>query len=285
MTADRPIRAATRADLPALRAILAAHGEDEHPAGGGPDIVGPYLAHLVHHHRVLVAEEAGAVVAFGGVVDTGRCLALSDLFVRPDRLGQGIGRPLLARLLEDAPRRATFASSDPRALPLYVRSGMTPLWVDFYLEGPAHHLPDPISAVSVRSAGAEELAALEAAWLGSPRAADHAFWATQAAADAFLVEDGGEPVAFGYARARQRSPARAVDRLVVRPDADPVAPMLAGLVRAARGGMVHACVPGPSPLLPILLEAGFRVIDRDPYLASHADIVDPVRLLPNPGML
>jgi hypothetical protein len=73
--------------------------------------------------------------------------------------------------------------------------------------------------------------------------------------------------------------------MVVRPGADPVGPAIAGLVRAGQGGRVHACVFGPSPLLPILLEAGFHVVDQDQFLASHPDIVDPARLLPNPGLL
>jgi hypothetical protein len=44
-------------------------------------------------------------------------------------------------------------------------------------------------------------------------------------------------------------------------------------------------VLGPNPLLPILLEGGFRVVDSDQLLASDPSLVDPERLLPNPGML
>ena len=68
------------------------------------------------------------------MLDTGRARMLADLFVEPGRLGTGLGRPLLSALFEDAPVRATFASSDPRALPLYVRAGMTPA-VDLPLPG------------------------------------------------------------------------------------------------------------------------------------------------------
>ena len=93
------------------------------------------------------------------------------------------------------------------------------------------------------------------------------------------------PVAASYGRARQVSDVRALDRLVVRPGADPVAPALAALRRTGRGGPVHAVVPGPNPVLRVLLERRFRVVDRDQFMASSDDIVDPVRLLPNPGML
>ena len=283
---DQPvIRGATLGDVPAIRLILAAHGNDGPVAPGRADIVGPYVRHLVVHHRVLLTELDGAAVAFGAVVDTGITLQLADLFVLPDRLGRGLGRPLLAALFGDAPRRTTFASDDPRALPVYVRAGMRPLWPILYLEGEAAALGDPPAGLLVRDGTPAEVAALELAWTGAGRAADHAFWATQAEADTFVVEDAAGPVAFGYARARQVSPVRAVDRMLVRPDAGPVAPILAGLRRSARSGRVHACVPGPNPALPVLLEIGLRIVDQSQFLASDEDIVDPARLLPNPGML
>ena len=88
-----------------------------------------------------MADEGGAVVGFGAAVDAGRSVHLADLFVRPDRLGQGIGRPLLDAVFGDAERRTTFASDDPRALPIYVRVGMRPLWASLYVEGPSSRLP------------------------------------------------------------------------------------------------------------------------------------------------
>jgi GNAT superfamily N-acetyltransferase len=284
--APATIRVATADDIPALRAILAAHDEDGPIAPGVEDIVGPYLAHLVRHRRVLVADlDDGSIAGFGAALSTGRLTMLTDLFVEPALVGRGIGRRLLRELFGGAVHRATFSSSDPRALPIYVRAGMTPLWPNLYVAGMASHLPDPFSAIRLRHAGPEELAELERDWTGAWRPADHAFWASQAAADSFVVTDGPEPVAFGYARARQISTARAVDRLVVRPGEDPVPPSIAALVRAGRGGPVQACVLGPSPLLPILLDAGFRVIDTDQFLASDPGLVDPSRLMPNPGML
>ena len=284
--APRTIRPAGPGDVAGLRALLAAHGNDGPVVPDGVDVVGPYVRHLVAQHRVLLTEEAGDAVAFGAVVDTGRCLMLSDLFVHPDRLGRGLGRPLLAALFGTAERRATFASADPRALPVYVRAGMTPLWVNLYLDGASALLPDPAPELAVRAMRPGEGATLEAAWLGAGREADHAYWAAQPGADAFVVEERGGVVAIGYARARQASAARALDRLVVRPGIDPVAPAVEALRRAGGpGGPLHACVPGPNPLLPVLLESGFRIVDQDQYLASHTDIVDPVRLLPNPGLL
>jgi GNAT superfamily N-acetyltransferase len=277
------IRPATLDDVPAIRSLLTAHGDDA-PATT-VDIVGPYLGHLIEHATALVSERPGEILAFGASVNTGVSRHLADLFVRPELLGQGIGRPLLAAVFEDAWPRTTFASADPRALPLYVRAGLTPLWPCLYLEGSPEGLPAPGPAITIAPAHPRQLADLEREWTGAHRPIDHALWATQAEAEPFAVLESGLPVALGYARARQASAARVIDRMVVRPGSDPIAPVLAAIRLGARGSTIVACLFGPSPVLPILLQARFRIIDRDQFMASDPALVDPIRLLPNPGML
>jgi Acetyltransferase (GNAT) domain len=232
-----------------------------------------------------VSDRAGEVVGFGAVVDTGVSHHLADLFVRPDLLGQGIGRPLLAAVFNDAWPRTTLASEDPRALPLYVQAGLTPLWRCLFLEGSPEGLPAPDPSVTIAPADPRLLAHLELGWTGADRPTDHAFWATQAEAEAFAVFDAGQPVALGYARARQVSAARVIDRMIVRPGSDPIAPILAAIRFGARSSMIVVCLLGPNPVLPILLQAHFRIVDRDQFMASDPAVIDPVRLLPNPGML
>ena len=277
------IRVATLEDEPAIRAILAAHGNDGLVVTA--DVVGPYVRHLIDHHHALVTTEGERVIAFGAVADAGVARHLADLFVTPDRLGDGIGRALLEALFGDAGRRTTFASDDPRALPLYVRSGMVPLWPLLDLRGVGDTVPEPWPGIETREADAEMLSALEAAWTGYGRPVDHAYWAAAPEGDAFAIADGGEVVAFAYARVRQPAPVRTIVRLVVRPDAEPVGPILAAIRRAARGGLVDVGVPGPSPVLPILLRAGFRIDERDTFMASDAGLVDPARLVPDGGLL
>lgn len=280
---DPEIRRATLSDVPAIRALLAAHGDD------GPittvDIVGPYVRHLIEHATALVSERDGDLLAYGAATDTGIARHLADLFVRPDLLGRGIGRPLLDAVFGTVVRRTTFASADQRALALYVRAGMTPLWPSLYLEGSVARLPAPEMPIAIEPADPRRLADLERLWTGADRPADHAFWASQADAEALVVSDAGEPVAFAYGRARQIGAARAVDRLVVRPGAEPVRPTLAAIRHIGRGTLVMACVLGPSPILPALLAAGFRITDRDQFMTSDPGFVDPARLVPNPGML
>jgi GNAT superfamily N-acetyltransferase len=278
-----PIRPATLDDVPEIRSILAEHGNDgPHPT---IDIVGPYVRHLIETARALVADEGDRLAAFGATVDTGRARHLADLFVRSDRLGQGIGRPLLDELFADDWPRTTFASDDQRALPLYIRAGMAPLWTALYVGGDAATVPDLDSGLMTEPSDPTRLALLELEWTRLDRSRDHAFWAMQAEADPFVVVDGGDIVAAGYGRARQKNPARFLDRLVIRPGRDPIGPTCAALRRAARGGSVDACIPGPSPVLRPLLEAGFRIDDRDTFMASEPDLFDPARLLPSGGML
>ena len=288
------IRAATSEDIPSIRVILAAHGNDD-PAGQlrGPDVMGPYLAHLLAHHRAMVSEAPGmGVVAFGAVADVGFAWHLADLFVAPNHLGEGIGRPMLAAMFGDRWPRTTFASDDPRALPSYVRAGMTARWVTLYVSGGPDEARragvDPrAAAVEVVDGDPAEMAALELAWTGADRTRDHELWTVWPGADPFVVRDARGPVAVGYGRDRQTGPAaRAVDRLVVRPGAEPVGPVLAAVERCmAAGATMDVTVPGPHPAVAVLLEMGFRIDDRDIYCAGPTDPVDPAHRLVHGGLL
>jgi GNAT superfamily N-acetyltransferase len=277
------MRPATLDDVAEIRSILAEHENDgPHPT---VDIVGPYVRHLILTGRCLVVEEGPHLLAFGATVATGSGRHLSDLFVRRDHLGRGIGRPLLDALFDGEWPRTTFASDDPRAMPIYIRAGMAPLWTCLYLQGTTDELPDADSRLISESAGPDDLTELERTWTGADRSVDHRYWAAQPDADPFVVLEDGVVVAGGHGRAKQNSPARALNRLIIRPDREPLGPICAALRRAARGGQVQACLPGPNPAVRPLLEAGFRLEDRDTYMASAPDLVDPARLLPNPGML
>jgi GNAT superfamily N-acetyltransferase len=277
------IRTATLDDLPAIRAILAAHGND------GPvviaDIVGPYVSHVIRRGGTRVAVVDDAIVGFGGTLDTGRSIHLADLFVQPARLGQGIGRRLLESAFAGSSVRTTFASEDPRALPLYMRAGMQPLWPCLYVQGVSTALPSTGTVVRTETASPGRLAALEKDWTGIDRTADHDYWGTMAGSDPFVVIDGDAVAGLGYARVRQAVPIRVVDRLLIHRDADPVVTTMAALARAGQGGPVFGCFLGVHPAVWPLLDAGFRIVDRDQFMTNDPDVIDPARYVPNPGML
>ena len=242
------IRSATSADSAAIVAVWAANGVEI--TEGGVDIITPYLVHLMATGRLLVASGAGEVVGFAAVVERAGVTHLADLFVLPHRFGAGIGGRLLAMILGDATRRTTFASSDPRALPLYVRNGMIPWWPNLYLDVDSGCLPPPSPRISCESVSPDVATEFEQLWLGTANADDHRFWASLPEARPFVVTDADCPVAVVHARSRRTGRDRWINRLVMTPEADPVAVVVAAYRHAAEGGRIGSCLPGPSPALP-----------------------------------
>jgi hypothetical protein len=246
----------------------------------------PYLGHLIRRGTSAVAEIDGVVVGFGATVDTGRSTHLADLFVLPTYHGRGLGGRLLTAVFGDRFPRTTFSSDDPRALPLYVRAGMTPVWPSLYISGDPGGLPDDPEDIAVEDATFDDVARLEGEWGGVDRAPDLAFWATHRDPRAVVVVRAGQPVAAGLGRGRLNGIGRWVDRAVVAPDEEPIAPLVALIRRAAGGGdLIGASVAGPSPLLPQLLASGFRIRDRDTFMTSDPALIDPARTLANTGIL
>jgi GNAT superfamily N-acetyltransferase len=278
------VRPACPDDGAAMLAIWAANG-DEIPAGGA-DTLTPYRDHLLRTGRVLVAcDRDGRVLGFGAVVERADVTHLADLFVLPDHLGHGIGQRLLAALFGEARQRTTFASADPRALPLYARVGMSPLWPNLYLDVDVSRLPAPPPSLTCAPVGPDRTAELEQRWLGAADRDDHRFWAALPEARPFVVSRDDEPVAAVHARVRRTGRDRWINRLVAAPDADPVTVLVAAYHHAAEGGRVGSCLPGPSPALRPLLEAGARITDRDTFMASDPALFDAARRISDGGIL
>jgi ribosomal protein S18 acetylase RimI-like enzyme len=127
---DLRVRRATRADFEAIERIAAANGEPT-LAPRWPGYT--YLDHLLAQATLLAAERDGTIVGYGGAAIVGgrqRAAHVTDLFVDPAAQGRGAGKHLLRGLLRatDVAAWTTSSSSDPRALTLYIRAGMQPLW-------------------------------------------------------------------------------------------------------------------------------------------------------------
>ena len=276
------LRAGTAADLPDLARILAANGEPI----DWPDLPGwPYLEHLLARAEVVVAEADRGVVGFAGAVLSGRATFLTDLFVDPRHHEHGAGRALLDAVLPGATPRMTFSSADQRALGLYIRAGMRPWWPLLYLDGVLRDDAPAGTGVDILPGSIEETARWSRAWTGVDRVVDFAHYASLPDAAGFVVRDGEAVAAVGWARRHRTQPGRWLDHASIAPDADPVRIGVAIWQAAAAGGPLSAAVPGPHPMVPHLLDHGVRIVDRDQWCASDPDLVDPVRLLPNPGFL
>lgn len=217
-----------------------------------------YLAYVRTAGRLLVAEDHGRVVGFGGVVPVpdaeGSTAMVTDLFVHPEARGRGVGTQLLGELLAGNPRRMTCSSSHPAALPAYVRAGMEPrgtvhYWRGSAFGGAAPAMPEPWAHDRVDLVGS---------------------WAEHGAivrADS-VVERRGATVAV-VQRVVSETPEREVEQL------------LRGLPADVE---VTLCVPDWQPLGRWLSEHGFTSFDHDLWCATPDVMPDPMLAVVNPGL-
>jgi len=277
------MRPARPADLGPVRALAGAYGSLRHWPDR-PD----RLDHALATGRVLLAEDDAGLAGFASALERDGVTHLADLFVRTDRLGQGVGRALLTGILPTRGERATFASADPRALPLSVRAGMRPVTPLLHLGGgraATARLPDPGAVIAV--SGADAVADLDRHAAGRHRPTDHAFLA-EVGSSALLVGDGDRTLGYGWVRV-PAGPGPGLEAFLgplgagTEDDARRVA-IAAVRYAAARAETVHVALLGPHPALAPLLAAGFRVEGSDTFMASRVNLLDPRRYAPSPDL-
>jgi hypothetical protein len=237
-----------------------------------------------------VAEHAGAVAGYGATRRIGpgsdAISMLADLFVEPAAHGMGCGRAILDALWRDEPRRMTFSSKHAHAMPLYTSFGLDAWWPLFYLSGDVRSLPRP-AGWSVEPASPVRVAALELAWSGADRTADHQMWALWPLGTGLVAMLDGRPLAAGTAGGSGVE--YGISHLVMDAGAvtassaaDAVIAVLGWLDPA--GGRARVHLPAPHPATRRLLAAGWRLDDFDVYMATQADLMDPRRALPSPAL-
>ncbi len=278
------VRAASEADVPSIAQIAVATGQNAEWSGSDP----AYVRWLLDNGRLLVAVPDGAVAGFGATrrIGTGPAAVsmLCDLFVHPDAHGRGIGQAILAELWRDEPRRMTFSSLHAHALPLYTRFGVDAWWPLLYLAGPVAAVRAP-GGWSVPVPGPDAVAAAELSWTGVDRAADHRAWAARPHGFSASVRRGDALVAAGTVAGHGDE--YGIVHLAVAPDLaddgarDAVLTLLASL--DAPDGRGRVCLPAPHPAVRALLGAGWRVTDKDLYMASEPGLLDPRRAVPSPS--
>lgn len=91
----------------------------------------------------LAVDEDGRPIGWALSIQRGSMLGLSFFFVDPGAQSRGVGRALLERAfpLAGGPRRSILATQDPRALSLYLRSGVRHVSTVVDFEAP----PKPVS--------------------------------------------------------------------------------------------------------------------------------------------
>ena len=124
---------------------------------------------------VMATTDDGQPVGFGGIVERSGVTRLADLFVDPEHQGHGVGKALLREMLDGKTVMTTSASTDARALPLYARAGMHPLWPYHFVSGDPRRVTPPTS-VTVEPATRVELVDIDRAATGFDRATDHEYY-------------------------------------------------------------------------------------------------------------
>jgi GNAT superfamily N-acetyltransferase len=313
-TGQVTIRDATEADLAAIIEIAKATGQVEDWTTVYPS----YVRHLMAHGRLLVsvrdgraggapderraggapderraggAPEQHRVIGFGGTrqIGTGPAAVsmLTDLFVDPAAHGTGTGRAILDALWGREPRKMTFSSLHSNALPLYTSFGVDAWWPLLYLAGDVSRLRRP-AGWSVETAGPADVAALELAWTGVDRTADHQMWAARPSGASIIASRNGQPSAAGTIGGAGDE--YGISHLVVAGTSEADAGLAADAVIAALSfldpsdGRAHACLPAPHPAVRRLLGAGWKISEFDLYMASEPGLLDPLSSVLSPAL-
>ncbi|TMK84264.1 MAG: GNAT family N-acetyltransferase [Actinobacteria bacterium] len=285
------MRRGTEADLPGVAEVwYRCEVEDVGsipPLTPEPDL----FRHDLERGELHVASVDGTVAAFSASAVRGRVRFLTELFVRPDLQERGLGRVLLDEAMPaDGLTHATLSSRDPRAVALYARSGMTPRWPHFVLaqaEAPGGPL-DARSSVAVVPAGedqVEEWVDADEAVSGRRRPEDLEYWRHTRAASPIWFHRAGMGIGYGLIQLATPQSLWVPDGAHVGPlgveDPGDLASCALAAVEVARdrgAREVVVGVPGPSPALPVLLDAGFRIRYVELFMAS-AEFFDPERYL------
>ncbi len=291
------LRRAKPADLPELWRVYwdADHG----PRTEMPDIpVPPIFRHELETGRVWVAEDEEGIAGFTAAITRGDVTYLAELFVRRGRQSAGLGRTLLRRAMPPRGRgvRCALSSKDPRALSLYIQSGMLPRWPNFQLQAPEPRLDElPVPDVQVVEADPSDrrtmarLARWDARIGGRERSRDVAYWLDQTDARPVWLTRRGRTIGYAFMSLRRhgrKGPGLAILGPIGSATVRDSAACVFATCRWARaaGHGLYLAVPGPHPALRPLFSAGFQIIDLETFVSSSdRDFADPRRYIASGG--
>lgn len=276
------IRPATGAELSLTYEVFYQNELINDPELPFPDTIPPYIDHVLRTGTLSIAEEDGKIVAFAGAITRGNISFLTDLFVLPTFQSGNLGKALLQTILpNDGLVHCTLSSSDPRALALYIRSGMRPWWPQYALQ-----LSKPVQAawplvpnMEIIEADPSDLLLLQ--WdtriSGRPRPQDLEFWAREELGVPLWFRSQGKIVGYGYVRFGAGTYPNAhkckIGPMGADTPEDATACVLAVINWAAQQSTeIHIDVPGPHPCLAMLLERGFHIKSFDTFVCSASSL-------------
>lgn len=244
------------------------------PRSGIPSV----YEHELETGEMYVAEIHGQVVGFGAVIKRGSVSYVSELFVRGDQQSSGLGKALLSHiLLKDVPICCTLSSRDPRALALYIRAGMHPLWQNYLLIGKSsdlEHLPCGDVKACEQYGLDPEFVRWDAKICGRRRPIDHEYWLRKTQAVPLWFRRKRRRVGYGYVQMRNND-------FVYYPEAVTIGPIGAATPEEAafcvcaaicwakpHSSVVRIGVPSAHPSLSILLNCGFRITYVETFLST-----------------
>jgi GNAT superfamily N-acetyltransferase len=270
-------RPAGEADLQSVFEVFYQNELLDNPQLPLRDDIPPYLSHVLQTGTLTVAEEDGRILAFAGAITRGNISSLTDLFVMPTYQSGKLGKTLLHTVLpQDDLIHCTLSSSDPRALALYIRTEMRPLWPHFALQlvKPTQVWP-LFSDMEIIEADVLDpsLYDWDARVSGRPRLEDLQFWVREEQAVPLWFRRRGQVVGYGYVRygavAHSNSQSCTLGPMGVDTPENATACVLAAVYWAMQRAVeIHIDVSGPHPCLTALLELGFHIITFDTFVSS-----------------
>lgn len=178
--------------------------------GGDPGVIEqlwqrrqPLFEHLARTaDQFWLAEQAGQAIGYARSIMRDGVRELTEFFVLPGQQSAGVGRDLLARAFppDKAARRVIIATSDPRALARYLKTGVYARFPIYYFSRPPEAIEAAtdltIEPVTASTATIETLAALDTSVLGHRRDVDHLWLLGQR--QGYLYYRDRRPVGYGY---------------------------------------------------------------------------------------
>jgi GNAT superfamily N-acetyltransferase len=267
-------RPAVPADIDGIAATRLSNGPAHHDSGANPE----YCRFLIDHGHLWVAVDDLRVVGFGGAIDVADARLLSDLYVRSDAHGRGIGSALLGAVLGDADATFTFASNQPAAQAIYARAGMVATWTLSTWRGRADHLPT--TEVVAHEVDVIDAARFEQQHLGVDHGHVLRYWAARVGNRVVALRD--ERGECGMAVVHVADDWVRIEHLVA---ADHRAQDSFVATVAFTGAVaVEAYVPEVRALGPALRACGFEMVDNSVFMTSRPGVVgDDLQVL-HPGL-